>query len=119
MIEVDGLNDLIVDLTRSPIRVQAKAAKAAAEAAKKGAEDARRIAPTRFVPGYASTITAEAGWAEGGAFGEFGPEARGQGNLGQILEEGSPTSPPHAHIGPAFDRQGADFLKVLGDIEPL
>lgn len=121
MIEVNGLNELVRDLTTSPRRVQLGAAKAVTDAARKGAEEAKRLAPRHYLSRYAETITHEAGWMQGRAAfaGEFGPERRGQGNLGAILEEGTAKTPPHAHIGPAFDRTQRDFLDDLGRMDYL
>lgn len=119
MIDLDGLNSLVADLDHSPIKVQAGARKAVEKAAKNGAANARRLAPRRYLPHYADTITHEAAWEKGAAVGEFGPEARGQGNLGAILEQGTAKSPPQAHIGPAFDLEQPEFIDDLGDIDLL
>lgn len=118
---IDGLNELIRDLSDAPRKVQFGAARVVEQAAKKGAEEARRLAPRgRYLPHYARTITAELRADVRGQFvGEFGPEKRGQGNLGHLIEFGSPTSGPYAHVGPAMDLVTPEFVRGLSDLDPL
>lgn len=117
--DVSGLNELVADLREAPIRAQLRAGKAVKEAVERGATDARRLAPSRGLQHYAATITAEVKATPQGAEGEFGPEKGGQGSLGHILEMGTASSPPHAHLGPALDLEGPRFVKAMEDLVDL
>ncbi|WBB73236.1 hypothetical protein O7602_26710 [Micromonospora sp. WMMD1128] len=48
---------------------------------------------------------------------EIGPEVgKGQGSLGDILENGSPTSAPHPHMLPAGQAEAPRFERALEDL---
>ena len=47
---------------------------------------------------------------------EIGPEKRGQGNLGPILENGSVHNPPHRDLGRALDDEEPRFLAAAAEI---
>lgn len=57
---------------------------------------------------YPGTITY--GPDPDGLGGEVGPERRGQGHLGPILENGSVHNPPHRDLGRALDAEEPRFL---------
>ncbi|MFG1847779.1 hypothetical protein [Micromonospora carbonacea] len=47
-----------------------------------------------------------------GVTAEIGPDKDlRQGALGNILEYGTTNNPPYAHLGPALDRWGPDFVE--------
>lgn len=78
--------------------------------------DARQFASgMSHLPQYPSTITYETHVTPSGVEGEVGPEKRGQGNLGHLIEHGSPTSGPHAHMAPAADRHVGEWVDKLED----
>lgn len=48
---------------------------------------------------------------------EIGPEVgKGQGSLGGILENGSPTSAPHPHMLPAGEAEAPRFEQAMQDL---
>ena len=52
-----------------------------------------------------------------GPTAEIGPEVgRGQGSLGGILENGSPTSAPHPHMLPAGEAEAPRFERAMNDL---
>lgn len=63
---------------------------------------------------YPDTITYSPD--DGGLSGEVGPEKRGQGNLGPILENGSVHNPPHRDLGRALDNEEPKFLAEVSKI---
>lgn len=63
---------------------------------------------------YPATITYDPD--PDGLGGEVGPERRGQGHLGPILENGSITSPPHRDLGRALDAEEPRFLAEAAKI---
>lgn len=66
---------------------------------------------------YPSAITFETARHGAETAAEIGPETdRGQGALGGILENGSPTSPPHPHMLPAGQAEAPRFEKALEDL---
>ena len=77
-------------------------------------DTARRLAPRTGLPHYANKITHEIKRGVGGfTDAEIGPERGGQGSLGHLLEFGTSRTPPHAHLGPALDREAPEFEKVI------
>ncbi|MEU4367550.1 hypothetical protein [Micromonospora chersina] len=76
---------------------------------------AKRIGP--HVRRYPGTITFETARHGAETAAEIGPEtSRGQGALGDILENGSPTSPPHPHMLPAGEAERPRFERALEDL---
>ena len=115
MMDADGLNELIVDLSRAGLMAGIRADAVLEAAGRDIVKTARELAPTTRLPHYAQTITHEV-YVEGQAITvEVGPERGGQGSLGHILERGTVRTPPHAHLGPALDREAPDAVKRLGD----
>lgn len=70
---------------------------------------------------YPPTITSETKLSTG-IHVETGPEARGQGMLGRVLELGSPTSPAHLDglgaLGPAEERLAKAADATIGFLIP-
>ena len=48
--------------------------------------------------------------------GSYGPEARGQGLLGGILENGSRNNPAHLNLARSADVIGPQFPREVGDV---
>lgn len=115
-VNVDGIDELIVDLSRAGLMAGVKAAKVLNESGKSGVKLARSLAPTTRLPHYATKITHEVKVAPDAIEVEWGPEKGGQGNLGHILEKGSSVSPPHAHLGPSLDVEGPRTVKSLAEV---
>ena len=112
------LEEIAADLRGAGDWVQLKARSLVTEAGERVRDDARRLAPRTGLPHYAKAITTETriDRATGTVFAEVGPEKGGQGSLGAILEYGTSRTPPHAHLGPALDREAPQFAEDLADI---
>lgn len=115
--EVDGLNELIFDLTDAPRKAQRTAAKVVTKGAVNVANNARRfITGLAHAPHYPQSISFDVSW-RGTAFeAVIGPDKeRVQGALGNILEYGTSKNPPHAHLGPALDIEGPNVERFLAE----
>lgn len=107
----DSLAGLARDLAAAGTRVTAAAAGVVAKGALNVKEGARRNATASsgtHAAQYPSTITYDLDPDRLGA--EIGPERRGQGNLGPILEYGSAHNPPHRDLGRALDTEEPLFI---------
>ena len=115
---MSDLERLVADLRGAGYRVQKQAGDLVGKAGIRVRDDARRLAPKTGLPHYAASITSEK--LLGVAAAEIGPEKGGQGSLGHILEYGTSRTPPHAHLGPALDRESGTFVRaLLGIVDPL
>lgn len=65
---------------------------------------------------YSSTITFDFTAAAAGGTAEVGPEKRGQGNLGNLLEYGSVNNPGHRDLGRAADAEEPRFAEAVDDL---
>ena len=116
------LERLVADLRSAGEWTQLKARDLVEKAGERVRDDARRLAPRTRLPHYAAAITHEVYTerSSGVVGAEIGPEKGGQGSLGHILEYGTSRTPPHAHLGPALDREGPRFEHDLLDLlDPL
>lgn len=116
MLEADGLSALVADLTAAPLKVQV----ASAAIVKKGAQNikdeaVRTASGMAHAPLYPRSISYDVSVSgRGNVEAEIGPDKdRPQGALGNLLEYGSVNNPPHAHMGPALDREGPGFEKAI------
>jgi hypothetical protein len=78
----------------------------------------RRISPVvkRHAPAYPRAITYDTHETLKGAWAEIGPDKnKRQGALGNLFEFGSPTSPPHPHMGPAGEAEEPKLAKAMQD----
>lgn len=119
---MSDLEQLVADLRGASRRVQRQAHDLVSEAGTRVRDDARRLAPKTGLPHYADKITTETftSWATGSVYAEVGPEKGGQGSLGHILEYGTSRTPPHAHLGPALDREAPSFASALANaVDPF
>lgn len=112
----DDLNSVIRDLSGAGQWVGLQAGKLVGRSGDRVRDEARRLAPRTRLPHYANKITAETRHVGHVVEAEIGPEKGGQGNLGHILEYGTAKSPPHAHLGPALDREAPDFVAYLAKL---
>lgn len=115
---MNDLERLAADLREAGEWTQLRAGDVVERAGERVRDDARRLAPTTGLPHYAETITAETSInrATGEVSAEIGPEKGGQGSLGHILEYGTSKTPPHAHLGPALDREAPEFAEALAKL---
>lgn len=116
----EDLARLVDDLLGASVEANLAARKATQRSAQVIRDQARRLAPRTGLPHYAKSITYETKFAAGGVTAEIGPVKGGQGSLGAILEFGTSRTPPHAHMGPAFDREVPNYLEALAKaLDPL
>lgn len=109
--DFSDLDRLAADLTQAGVRAGLEAYGVADVAGRALRDEARRLAPKRRLPYYAEAITHDVEVGLGKVSVEVGPEKGGQGSLGHILEDGTATSPPRKHLGPALDRIGPEFAR--------
>lgn len=118
------------EVGRMPAKVDLMARAVTIQAGKETAELARELISAQThaewgaVKHYPESITSEVLHSRQGVTVEVGPEVKGrsgrrrggQGSLGHLLENGTPTSPPNAHLGPAFEANTAPWLAKLDRI---
>lgn len=102
--------ELELSATSMPARGAAVVAKGALNVKNEARSNARASSGTHAAK-YPDTITY--GIDPGGLGAEIGPERRGQGNLGPILENGSVHNPPHRDLGNALDAEEPRFLEEV------
>ena len=114
------LDELVRDLSGAGQWLAQQVPKVVDKSAERVRDEARRLAPRTGLPHYAAAITAEVRRQGYEVVGEIGPELGGQGSLGHILEYGTSRTPPHAHMGPALDREAPRYEEALADLlDPL
>jgi hypothetical protein len=99
------------DLAKAALTAPVRAAAVVAKGALNVKEEARanaKVSSRVHAAKYPDTITY--GLDPGGLGAEIGPERRGQGNLGPILEYGSVHNQPHRDVGRAMDSEEPRFL---------
>lgn len=102
-------------LSEAPKEVTQVVARGALNIKKDAQARARRIG--RHARRYPYSIGYDLRQGLRGPVAEIGPEVgRGQGSLGSILENGSPTSPPHPHMLPAGQAEAPRFERALEDL---
>lgn len=119
MIEIEGLTELVVDLTRAPFEARVKTRGVVQASAGRVKADAQMFAAgLSHAPSYPRSITYETTEkGVGEVDGEIGPDKnKPQGALGNLLEYGSANNAPHAHLGPALDREGPKFERAIAEI---
>lgn len=119
-IDLSEVNSLELTLAHAAGGVGAGAAAVVKKGAVNVKNEAREFAPKGpYLPAYYRSITFD---IEGdGRFGrveaQIGPDKdKPQGPLGNIIEYGTSTQAPQAHLGPALDREGPNFEAALGDL---
>lgn len=115
------IGDLARDLDKIAADFRPGAGRVVAEVAREGNKLAQEIARAKYGAGHARKYAGTFSAARTGALeAEYGPAARGQGKLANILESGSRNNPPHHNldksadqIGPVFARRALDFADGL------
>lgn len=105
--------DLAAAAAAAPVEAAAVVAKGLLNI-KKGARANATASSGAHAAQYPATITYDPD--PDGLGGEVGPERRGQGNLGPILEYGSANNPPHRDLGRALDEEEPRFLTEAAKI---
>ena len=102
-------------LSQAPKEVTQVVARGALNVKKDAQARAKRIGS--HVRRYPASIGYDLWQGLRGPVAEIGPEVgRGQGALGDILENGSLTSAPHPHMLPAGRAEAPRFEKALEDL---
>lgn len=124
--KMSGLNELQAILENAQRDVVPEAKKVLTKAAVNIKADARKKASgIRHAPTYPYTINFDTEWDGTLGRAEIGPDKtvvvgggphRTPGNLGAILEYGTPHSAPVAHLGPALDYEGPNLERYLGEL---
>lgn len=120
---MDDLRSLAHDFAEAP----AKAQRAAVEVVEKGAYNVKegwaenaRQSSGRHAPAYPSSISYTLSLGEalkGNIAADIGPDkSKRQGPLGNLLEFGSPHSPPHNDGGRALQVEAPKFEQALAEI---
>lgn len=114
-VDTAQMNALAADFGRAPAKVALQARRTTAVAARKTRDLARELSQGMFaLGGYPRTITYDVAYdGVNGTVAEVGPEVGGQGSLGHLIENGTPTSGPRKHLAPAFDREVPEWLAQL------
>jgi hypothetical protein len=115
-VDASELNTLAADLVKAGPLSSVLTRKAVQVTAHHVRDDARAFAQgIGHAPAYPSSISYETRELVAGIEAEIGPRVGGpQWGLGDILEYGTPRSAPHAHLGPALDKNTPDFLLGIG-----
>lgn len=116
------LQQWMAELARETARVNAEAHRVVSRATDRVVADARKNARRtsgKAARQYPATITGETKNMGARITGEIGPERRGQGHLGPILENGSINNPPHRDLGRALDDEEPRFISSMSQIGPV
>lgn len=111
------LTEMAAELAAAAAAAPLEAAAVVAKGLLNIKDDARRNATASsgtHAKAYPGTITYDPD--PGGLSGEVGPERRGQGHLGPILENGSVHNPPHRDLGRALDAEEPKFIAEAAKI---
>ena len=114
-IESGDVTDLIQVLGKASAVVVPEARAIVKRGANNIKRDAqRRVTGLAHAPAYPRSITYDSVELGKSAYAEIGPDKeKRQGALGNILEFGSPHSPPHPHMAPAAEAELPKFEKAL------
>jgi hypothetical protein len=107
MIDTSELDDWAAAVAAASRDALAKGERIISRGALNVKREAARMAPHgRFTPKYAASINYDVATGTDHVEAEIGPDhSRPQGPLGNLLEYGSPTSPPYPHLEPAGDAE--------------
>lgn len=115
-------NREVVMFVRDLSRASKGIAREVSQVVKKGAVNIKTEARARISSqlrgnGHAKRYASHIGFdMEGDYTAVIGPSREGQGELGVILEYGTPYSSAHPHLNPALDSEIPRFTKALGDV---
>lgn len=110
MFQIDGINQLVVDLTKASKTIKSRTKDRVAESIEKVAETAKAFAPVR-TGATRESISSEVIEGPGVIAGEAGPTTK----QGFFMEHGTYKDAPQVFMGPALDRHSADFEEALGN----
>ena len=117
-VDFTELDEFVTDLRQAGARAAMQAVPVMHRAANNVQRTARDLAPAGpTTPAYPDSITYDLEIASGAIAVEVGPDKdRRQGALGNILEYGTSTHPPHPHLGPALDQEELNLEKHLAEL---
>ena len=113
------LNRLAADLSHAGVVVSLKIRPALERSAERIEQQAKEFAPRKRLPHYAETINHDVTTdGSGHVVAEIGPDrsVNGQAKLANIFEYGTSDQAPRAHLGPALDREGPNFVAAVKEI---
>jgi hypothetical protein len=116
-----GLTELVDDLRKATKRTVPDTKSVVGQGSLNIKRDAQRIirAASRYgyLPHYPRSITYDVKTASAVVTGEIGPvEARLQGGLGRLLENGSVNNAPIPHLSPALDLEEPRFIRAMEEL---
>lgn len=116
--DVTELDEFATDLRDAGARAASKAVAVVHRGANNIVRDARSLAPSGpHTPAYPYSITYDLEITGGSIIAEIGPDKdKMQGALGNLLEYGTSEQPPHAHVGPAFEREVPNVELYIADL---
>lgn len=119
--EIDGLNQVVLDLGTASAETGAKVRAVIQKGALNVKQDAQRLSSgLAHAPLYPGSITYETQIKRLGIEALIGPDKdRPQGALGNLIEYGSANNAPLAHLGPALDREGPRFVEAIENVAGL
>jgi hypothetical protein len=114
-IESGDVTDLVQLLAKAPVVAVVEARAIVKRGANNIKTDAqRRVGKLKHAPAYPRAISYDTHESATKAWAEVGPDKnKRQGALGNLLEFGSPTSPPHPHMAPAAEAELPKFERFL------
>lgn len=114
-IDTSELDALAADLGKISAPITRNVQKAVEITARKIKDDARKFATgINYARNYPRSINYDIQYRPQQIIATIGPDKNGpQGALGNILEYGSVNNAPRKHLGPALDRNEADFIEGL------
>lgn len=121
MFDVDGITELVADLSDAPGRAQRKVDGVVRKGAVNVRDDWRDLAASYdHAPLYPLSITFDTKW-EGSAYvAEVGPDKdKPQGALGNLIEYGSANNPPHADGAAALSVEEPRFEQAMTELADL
>lgn len=114
------LDELAADLSKAGIRVALRTPAVVRGVAQRVQQTAREFAPGAHggtAKHYPQSITIDVTIGAGSVTAEIGPDKNlPQGALGNIFEYGTSRHAPHAHLGPALDRESPHFARLIADL---
>lgn len=117
-VDLTEIDELVSDLQHAGARAAIKSVAVVTRGSVNVMRTARELAPSGpRTRAYPHSITFDVAVTSAGVVGEIGPDKDlPQGPLGNIFEFGTSVHAPQAHLGPALDRENANFERYMLDL---
>lgn len=109
---IEGLNELVGDLTRAGLTAGARAEAVLDRVADDVADTAEDLAPKGTRPHADEDLAPSIHVTGSGGVREIGPSAR----HGLFMEEGTYKDPPQPYMGPALDQRAPEFEREMEEL---